>query len=277
MEWSVGAQSIRVMTFNVRGAFHRHDGPNAWERRAGLNLRTIQKAAADLIGFQEFHEPNLELYQRELSGFDHVPGPISESAPPHQYNAIFWRSSELEPLDTGGFWLSETPDVWSASWDTYSIRSAVWVKLRHLPSGACFVHLNTHLDHRSERARVEGARLILSRLESIRDGLPVIITADFNDRPGSTTYRTFLDAGYTDAWSAVGLEERSTYHGFEGSGFLAPDGSLLRIDWILTSAGANGLRPLAVRRIEDAEPPVYPSDHYPVIAELGADQAEFSY
>jgi len=54
---------IRVMTFNIRGSFHRQDGTNAWANRRALNLQTIEKCNADIIGFQEVQSGNLEAYQ----------------------------------------------------------------------------------------------------------------------------------------------------------------------------------------------------------------------
>ncbi len=42
-----------VMSFNIRGTFHRGDGINAWEQRAALNVAMIERYAPGLIGFQE--------------------------------------------------------------------------------------------------------------------------------------------------------------------------------------------------------------------------------
>jgi exonuclease III len=42
----------------------------------------------------------------------------------------------------------------------------------------------------------------------------------------------------------------------------------MRIDWILFADSADTLRALSCEIIHDAQPPVYPSDHYPVVAEF---------
>src|SRR3954452_15385098 len=51
-----GADSLRVMTFNVRYPA-KGDGPNVWEARRDLLVDTVRKNAPDLMGTQElFYE-----------------------------------------------------------------------------------------------------------------------------------------------------------------------------------------------------------------------------
>jgi hypothetical protein len=63
------------MSFNVRGASHKRDGVNLWEQRAGMNVETIKRYGPDLIGFQEFQNENLAVYERELPGYTRLLGP----------------------------------------------------------------------------------------------------------------------------------------------------------------------------------------------------------
>src|SRR5262245_21007724 len=110
--------TFRVMSFNIRCWFpSANDGVNAWENRAALNVATIKRHAPDLIGFQELQrKSHLVEYGRSLPGYDFFLG--------HQYNndepsfcwpAVFWSRNRFERLDAGAFWLSETPDEFSAS------------------------------------------------------------------------------------------------------------------------------------------------------------------
>ncbi|HWQ14804.1 MAG TPA: endonuclease/exonuclease/phosphatase family protein [Roseiflexaceae bacterium] len=258
---------LRVMTFNIRGARFA-DGENIWPNRAALSAAVIRRHAPDLIGFQEFELPNYAFLRGQLPGYEHVLGPGYGNAPPFQYPAIFWRRDRLRLLDTGGFWLSTTPAVHSRAWETDCIRSAAWVRLELRGAGTHLLHLNTHLDHISELAREEGAKLIAARLCDLwADGAPAVVTGDFNCVPGSPAHATLLGAGLADTHSAVNSDAGPvmTFHGFRGRAFQpqwfdARD----RIDWVL----ARGLRPVANTIVEDAEPPLYPSDHYPVVADL---------
>ena len=265
------AAALRVMTFNIRG-FYNADGANAWEKRAGLNIATIGEAAPHLIGFQEANRANLKAYRGHLPGYHYVAWPEYNNQAPYQFPAIFWDPDVLTPVASDGFWLSETPNVYSASWDTDCIRSAAWVRFRSRVTASHVLHLNTHLDHISEEARVEGTRLILRVLRNVQAGDDlVIITGDFNAAVGSAVYRLYTGAGFADAYLAANDDTpRSfTYHGFEGEHFRGSDSRPRRIDWIL--ARRNDGSPIHVRSCEIVRThahPIYPSDHYPVVAEF---------
>ncbi len=270
--------SVRVMSFNIRGASHRRDGVNLWEHRAGMNVQTIKRYGPDLIGFQEFQNENLEVYKRELPGYARLPGPVYGTGVVEEFAAIFYDPERFEELDSGGFWLSETPDEYSATWGNEVIRSANWAVLRCRENGVAFLHVNTHLDHVSEPARIEGNRLILRQTQETlanHGDPPTIVTGDFNCRPGSPPYQVFEEAGFTDTFRAAGNEDADgayTFHAFRGK-HLSPgdtDKPTGRIDWILIhdDAGRITVRSHEIVCDGDEETGRYPSDHYPVVAEL---------
>ena len=273
------ASLIRVMTFNIRGSFHEGDGVNAWNNRAALNVQTIRRYTPGLIGFQELQSGNLDTYHKSLPEYDHLLGPRAGNEAPHEFNAIFFDPRRFEVLDSGGFWISTTPERYSSSWRTRSIRSANWASLRCLSTNLSFLHVNTHLDHVSEPARVEGSRLILRKIAEIQKGqenhLPVIVTGDFNCAPGSLPYRNFTEDGFMDTCLAAGngdAEDAYTFHAFKGTRYsTARNGCESgRIDWILLKDRRQLIRTKSQLIVRDCheEAEVYPSDHYPVIGEL---------
>ena len=261
---------LRVMTFNVRGSHHR-DGKNAWKNRADLNVRVIQKHAPDLIGFQEFQKGNQRYYDLHLPEYKYSLGPEYENYPPRSYNAIYWNPKRLELLDAGGFWLSETPEKFSRSWETHQVRSANWARFRLMQNGAEFLHLNTHLDHKSVAARRQGARLINRRTGELAGReTPTIVTGDFNADPGSPVHRIFTEAGFGDAHLLAGNLPTRTFHKFQGDSFVPrrPEREG-RLDWILIrNADLEEPADSSCRVVCDAEPPLYPGDHYPVVADI---------
>jgi endonuclease/exonuclease/phosphatase family metal-dependent hydrolase len=271
----VDACLLRVMTFNVRGSNYR-DGLNVWENRAPLNVETIKHYALHLIGFQELQGGNLETYQEKLPEYDYVLGPEASDKAPHQFNAIFYDPERLEVLDSGGFWLSKTPERLSASWRTSCIRSANWVNLRCPDSGLSFLHLNTHLDHVSRSARLEGSRLILRKIAEMQKvqgkDIPAIVTGDFNCTPDSLPYSNFMEDGFVDTYLAAGSDtgDAGTFHAFEGSRYTERSHGPERIDWVLLRDPRHRIRVLSqlTVRDHDRESGIYPSDHYPVLAEL---------
>jgi len=262
------------MSFNVRGSFRDKAKADAWEKRADLNVETIEHCSPDLIGFQELQKGNLETYQKRLPHYAHVLGPRYGNRAPFDFNAIFFDPRHLELLDSGGFWLSETPERYSASWETRVVRSANWVRFRVLETGLSFLHLNTHLDHVSSSARREGSRLILRKLaELLEDRPPAIVTGDFNCRPGSPVYRNFIEGGFVDTCLDAGNGgDANTFHAFKGERYRESRPRLgpKRIDWILLKDPRRRIRAVShsIVRDHDEESGAYPSDHYPVLAEF---------
>lgn len=272
--------AFRVMSFNLRGAGRPQDGANDWPGRKALNLATLRTHAPDLIGFQELEDGHLRTYDAELTEYRHI---LGNRASDTEHPSIFWKPAALDLLESGSFWLSETPDVYSGAWDTDCVRACTWARFAEKSSGAAFLHFNTHLDHRSGWARTEGLRLILRRMAELRGELPVVLTGDFNANaydPRSAegaaladpNYRYLLEQGFADSYLAAGnadSAQSNTFHGFHGTSF-NPDrpGNAGRIDWLMTLDGAQRWQVRASGIIRDHNGDVYPSDHYPIFADV---------
>ncbi len=277
--------TIRLMTFNVRGA-PETDGVNIWANRAALTVETIRASAPDLIGFQEVQAENLATFRVKLKDYDYVLGPLSNRPDRILFNAIFWNPKTLSQAASGGFYLSRTPHRWSLDWDSARVRVLTWVRLRLVESDLELLHLNTHLDHIGSQARAQGSHAIVRNLRDIDSGsLPVVLTGDFNSAPQATSadshsdverpYRVFQEAGFVDAYRAfnpLNDKEENTFHGFKGKEFSGNgDLSAWRIDWILVRSGARSINVKSCAIVRHAFPPLYPSDHYPVVADLQID------
>jgi endonuclease/exonuclease/phosphatase family metal-dependent hydrolase/flavin-binding protein dodecin len=270
---------IRVMSFNVRGSFRDRGTENAWRKRAALNVATIKRQAPDLIGLQEGQLCNRRAYRKWLKEYEEVRGPRYGNAPPFDFNAILYDPGRLELLDSGGFWLSETPERYSRSWQTRVARSANWALFRAVEPSLTLLHLNTHLDHVSGDARLEGSRLILRELSRLvgrfEEEPTIIVTGDFNCRPGTPPYLTFLEGGFVDTYLAAGNGERpdaNTFHAFKGRRYreVRPRRKPRRIDWVLLKDPVGLLRPASHRIVRDHDETTgaYPSDHYPIFTDL---------
>ena len=266
------------MSFNVRGSYRDAARRNAWRNRADLNVAVIERYAPDVIGLQEAQRGNLATYRRHLQRFAQIRGPRYGNAFPYDSNAILYDPKKLRPLDTGGFWLSETPERHSRSWGTRVARSASWALFGLTNTDFSLLHLNTHLDHVSAPARREGSKLIVKKIVEISartdEIAAIILTGDFNARPGSKTYKNLTESGFVDTYLAAGNEDdkdANTFHAFEGrrSRNTHPARGPRRIDWILLKDPQRNLRIESHSIIRDADEDsgLYPSDHYPIIAE----------
>ncbi len=191
------AEPLRVMTFNLRLNV-ASDGENAWPNRRDAVARIID--GVDLVGVQEALPGMLEDLDARLPAYDRI-GVGRQADGGGEYSAILYRADRFDVLDSGTFWLSETPDVpGSQSWDAALPRIATWGRFRDQSTGAVFLHVNTHFDHIGVTARQESARLLVQRLPALADGAPAVLTGDFNVTPDSEVYRILTDGtGLADA------------------------------------------------------------------------------
>ena len=254
-----------VVTFNVRMA-PAADGPNRWELRRDLLREVIVGLAPDILCLQEPFADQIEWIAAALPGHRLIGVGREDGIRQGEWSAIFVRSDRCDVLGHGNFWLSETPEIpGSRSWDAgRHTRLCTWVHLRDHKTGARFRVFNSHWDHEGPEARLQSARLIAHRVAGDTDGLPAILTGDFNCTPESAPIQSLLHAAippFSDAFAAIGDQRSSegTFHDFTGRS----DGP--RIDYILVTPGIEVARCEIIR---ERRASLYPSDHFPVRAEL---------
>jgi endonuclease/exonuclease/phosphatase family metal-dependent hydrolase len=265
-QWEV-KELIRVMSFNIWHSGAPDAGSDEYaaltRQRLALNVKVIKRYQPDLIGFQEFDDGHWANYQPELGDYAAF---HTHPSGGRLGNAIFWKEERFDLLRSGVLALCADPEP----------ADAAWVHLRCRGSGHELLLLNTQLNDESEPARVESTRLILEGLAGLQPNppLPVLLTGDYNCNAWSPIYQRLLAEGFTDTYRAAGLAdtvESSTFHGVRGSGYFALEwGDQLnwRVDWILARDAGVRLITTAAAIVRDAEPPIYSSDHYPVLAEL---------
>lgn len=255
---------LRVMTFNVRTTIGVNDGPEAWPKRRGLLVDTIRQARPDVMGTQELSErQGTDIVNRlpdyAWFGLDRRGGHSDE------HMGIFYRRSRLTLLSMGNFWLSETPDiVGSNSWHTPYPRMATWGLFADKASHQRFYLFNTHLPYRAEDEpiRTKEAQVLLDQIARINaEGLPLVLTGDFNTTPASGTYALIAQT-LTDIRAAAPISAgpNKTFHNWTGT-------ADRRIDWIFE----RGFTPLSDATLTTHHGTLYPSDHFPVLAVLGWD------
>ena len=264
---SARGADLRVMSFNCRVStlFDLH---NAWGLRKGLLLDTIQNFNPDLLGTQELLASQADYLRDRLDGYSFGGAGRNAGKRGGEMCGVFFRSDKFEKVESGHFWLSESPSKpGSKGWGAFFPRLVTWVKLRPRDGGATFCWFNTHLDAFSSRARLNGAKLLRLRMASIARGLPVLVTGDFNADAGSGPYHALTGSKtatvLTDTFRAVhadGVKGDGTRHAFRG-GRGGP-----RIDWILASS--NAFRTIDADIDHTRSGIMFPSDHFPVTAVL---------
>ncbi len=262
------APSLHVMTFNLRYATAA-DGQNAWLHRKPLVAKTILGFEPDLLGTQEVLATQADFLVEQLPGYSFFGVGRDDGKRGGEFSPVLVNRSRFETVDSGTFWLSETPDrPGSKSWDSALPRVATWVKLRdHAAANRELCYLNTHWDHRGKQARRESAKLTRRWLAKHAQGLPTIVTGDLNVTEDHEAYKTLVaekpgEARLLDVYRQVHPEtgrDEATFHNFTGN----RQGR--RIDFIFASPEFTASEAHIVTAHQEG---LYPSDHFPVTAVL---------
>jgi endonuclease/exonuclease/phosphatase family metal-dependent hydrolase len=259
---------VKILTANIRDA-RADDGANNWLQRRELCARIIENCAAEIICFQELRQQQRDFIAAALPSYASYglpEGAAATDAP----NAIFWRRANFTCIDSGGYWLSEQPQLaGSRSWGSQSVRLANFVVLQH-PSGKTLRIINTHLDNGSQIAREQQARLLVDKCAAKCSGELQILCGDMNCAAGNSALEILCAAGWRDSYAAVhkNCDSGFTYHAFSGSAYdpkQYPDEPQGRIDWIFVRGN---LAVSAAEIIRSSENGRFPSDHYFVSATL---------
>ena len=256
--------SLRVMSYNIRYN-NPDDGRNAWSNRKERVANLIRFYQADLIGLQEVLYGQLTYLEKQLAGYGRIGVGRDDGKQAGEFSPIFYSEEQLELLDQGTFWLSDTPGQPSVGWDAALERIVTWGRFRYRTNGDTIVYFNTHFDHRGEQAREESARLLKQKVNEIAADYPVIVTGDFNSDPRSVPYQILTDSQrLRDALPIseiphVGPERSSG--GFE----VTASFSGKRIDYVFVDQDFQVHRHAIITSYDDG---YFPSDHLPVLADV---------
>ena len=245
----------KIMSYNLRCLTPLDTGEKSWFYRAGYVLQDIEQEAPGIIGFQEATRWQYQFLVESLPDHDSVityrDGAFNSEGCP-----IFYHTGRYTLVDKGSFWLSETPEVMSKDWGAACYRITSYVILTDNSTGKDFVVFNTHLDHVSDEARIEGMGVILDKIAQF-GGLPAVIMGDLNAQEDSATILAatehFLDARY----AAEETVDTYTYQNW-GNFSVAR-----RIDYFMISK--SGIKPLSYAVLDQPRDGVWSSDHSPIV------------
>lgn len=256
---SVAVQDVKIMTYNVKIS---GDGLRSNEIRLPIIVNTISKHAPDSFGLQESDKSWVEGIAAEMNEYAHVEKYREDGIEKGESSAIFYRKDKYKLVDSGSFWLSETPEKPSFGWDAACERITTWVILENIETGFVYAHFNTHFDHVGSQAKAESVALISAKIADIAPDIPVVLTGDFNLREGSSNYNNLLKCELRDTkYLAAEYDDHATYHGYS---VVTPNTK--PIDFIFVNGYASSVKS---SRIEsDFDNYMLASDHFPIIVEM---------
>lgn len=259
---------INVMTFNIRYD-SPSDGANSWKERKEKVAQTILNYKADIIGIQEALYNQIMDLEFSLEGYKWIGVGRDDGKQKGEYVPVFYNSNLFTPVESGSFWLSESPTVPGLGWDAACPRVATWALLKDNRNGKIIFILNTHFDHIGEVARAESVKLILRAVEDYTEdtSYPVLVTGDFNASPHSSVIKELTNHSknifFTDSYAVTPIKYGpvQTFQGFGRTPLEEQD----RIDYIFVK---NRVSVLEYRVIDDRRGEHYISDHYPVVVKV---------
>lgn len=249
---------MRILSCNIRYSGAKTDGDNHWSFRKQICVDLIRAQDPAIVCCQEVQADQHAYLAAGLPEFDCY-GITDRPQTLDPANTTFYRRDMFRLASAGGYWLSETPHVpGSKSWDSAVVRLCNWVRLVELASGKELRVVNTHLDHISQLARENQARLINEDAAAYDPSYPQVLTGDMNATFANAAIHSYLAAGWQDTYTAVHGDDSApeTFHAFMGPACNRPEG---KIDWIFVRGS---VRTLDAAVITTAVNGRYPSDHY---------------
>lgn len=191
-------------SYNVRydnpGDVQRGDG---WKERAPVIAAMIRFHGFDVVGTQEALPHQVKDLRELLPGYGFSGAGREDGEEKGEFIGIFYNETKFRVLESGRFWLSETPEMAGKGWDASLPRICAWAKFEEIESGRKFCFFSVHCDHRGKVARVEGAKLIVRKTREIAGDLPVVLTGDFNVNQSSEAYSILTAGELKDAYETT--------------------------------------------------------------------------
>jgi endonuclease/exonuclease/phosphatase family metal-dependent hydrolase len=227
-----------------------------WPAREA-SLRMLLARRPDVLCVQELRPPLGAVIDAELPDHRRVLG--DERGWTHEGN-LWWDTERFDHLGHGAspFGAMERD------------RRVFWVRLRHRSAGRELVVATVHLTwlgasdelETGVNPRLAQTRAVVRILDDVASGVPCLVMGDLNDP--AVPPRVLREAGFVDAWAALGVVPPPTFPAFPLSTdgtrrppFLPPS----TIDW---QFHRGALRPVMTEVVDQPRRGVAPSDHRPL-------------
>lgn len=290
VEQTMEDYTLKVMSFNVQ----TENGTSVnFDLRAEMLRDLMDQLQPDSIGMQEVTTG--WIYRMDTFSFNNSYAGVGEGRTPGgEASSIYYRKDKFDLVNSGTFWLSETPDE-AGTYLEASLypRICTWAHLRDKVTGFEYIHINTHLDHLGnskggKELRTAQVRVILEYIQSFPD-VPMVMTGDFNHAKTSSdgvTYamfknilgeKTFTSStgekimgsfsdARTEAKDTVTAEEWASMTAYWQEGTDKYNPAKKPIDYVFYTTG--DFDAMVYRNIHYHRDGIYMSDHLPQYCEL---------
>lgn len=267
IDLSVYENKMTLMCYNIfyKDVADRSDEIQDLILKNDPDVLMLQEVSIDWIPYlQSFMQDNgysyygYGRYGGELSG--------SELQSGDQFTPVLWKTDKYDLKDSGHFWLSSTPEVYSAAWIDGTVskfpRCVNWVILQDKETGGEFMAICVHTDPENDVVRTNSSQLIVEKANEIANGIPVVMAGDWNMSITDKAYLTVAENGYPDVRFVA---EETTYGGSFNAWGERTDDNYAFGDHVFIS---NNMGAKSFEVVNDYYDGVHISDHNPLLAEL---------
>lgn len=249
---------IFVVSAAVRPAYQDEGLSIYWNnRREGL-VKAILKQNPSVILIQEAEWGQMLYMDDMFPEYTRVAFPNVEEKEKSEYVVVYFKTADYDLVDSGHFWLSETPDAVSVGWNAAKTpRDATWAVLKDKFTEKDICVCSVHVEYATKCIR-HSLPLIQNRIHAVTQyQMPTIIAGEFfveeNDELFANFYKDYQDAvkdcadktagkSYNDFGLRTFNSDHILYRGFKGE----------KYNMVMTK-NADGS---------------FLSDHYPIFARL---------
>jgi endonuclease/exonuclease/phosphatase family metal-dependent hydrolase len=254
---------MKIMTFNLKC-----DSPlyfnNRWDNRKHMVYNVMKNYDCDIIGTQEVKDNMLKDLENNMDSHIIIGRQRCKKISSERNNILVSKKHIIHEEKT--FWLSEnTEKTGSKKW--YSafprICTTAIVEINNTKIRIC----NTHLDHVFPKAREFQLIKLMEVIEKEEkeEILPMILMGDFNATPDSKLIMDFIQGKFSNKkMTAVQEVNKELYSQVTRDNFKRT-GKGLHIDYIFVSEEIEVINAEIINYNINGK---YPSDHYPLIAEV---------
>lgn len=253
-------QSLTIMTYNVKVS---GVGKYTPKTRADNLIKNVLEYTPDSIGFEEVSVDWYGWLKDGLKDYAYV-GEGRDGNGKGEASPVFYLKNKYKLIDSGTFWLSETPDEVSKGWDAMNRRVCTYAVLQNIKTGFRYAHFSAHFDHIGLVAREEAVSLVTAKIKEVAPNIPVVFTGDLNEDEDSEMYNRIIASGLRDSkYIAKDTMDAGTYHGYSS---LTEKTRTSPIDFIFVNSYAVKVDSYKVDLTKYDG--IYPSDHHPIIVKL---------
>lgn len=208
-------EGVIAMSYNIRYGT-ASDGTNSWQYRYGASAMMLDDQKPDVVGLQEALSDQVQYLTMALDKtYKAVGVGRDDGKKAGEIMAVLYNFKTTKLLKWGTFWLSDTPDVPSRGWDGACNRCATWAILKDKATGKKFFFVNTHIDHVGAEAQQKGVKLVTDKIAELnKEGLPVIVTGDFNMEVSNTSMAPMKEGFQNAREAAVVTDDHFSYNGW---------------------------------------------------------------